>query len=74
MQINGKLSHNFQINEGVLRGKLFIPLLLLTFIADLEMFMRENGCMGTNIDSYVDILLLLYADDLVITALSDVDL
>lgn len=74
LQVNGQLSKEFKINEGVLQGELLSPLLFIIFIADLEKFLRENDCEGTNIDGYMDILLLLYADDLVIMASSEADL
>lgn len=42
--INGMLSKNFKINEGVLQGELLSPLLFIIFIADLEKFLRQHGC------------------------------
>ena len=60
---NNRTFQNFNINEGVLQGELLSPLLFLNVIADLETFLRENKCEGTNIDGLMDIPLLLYADD-----------
>ncbi|CAG5082984.1 Similar to X-element\ORF2: Probable RNA-directed DNA polymerase from transposon X-element (Drosophila melanogaster), partial [Cotesia congregata] len=74
LKVNGQLSQDFNINEGVLQGELLSPLLFLIFTADLESFLRDNNCEGTNIDGVTDILLLLYVDDLVILAASAVDL
>ncbi|XP_046597851.1 uncharacterized protein LOC124294787 [Neodiprion lecontei] len=74
LKVNGEISREFEISEGVLQGELLSPLLFLIFIADLEKFLRKQGCAGTNIDGVQDILLLLYADDLVILASSPKDL
>ncbi|CAG5090720.1 Similar to pol: Retrovirus-related Pol polyprotein from type-2 retrotransposable element R2DM (Drosophila melanogaster) [Cotesia congregata] len=74
LRINRLLSKDFKINEGVLQEELLSPLLFIIFIADLEPFMRNNECEGVNIDGYTDVLLLLYADDLVIMASSEADL
>lgn len=46
----------------------------MLFIAGLEVFLRENGCVGVGINGKSDIILVMYAHDLVILAYSLVDL
>lgn len=70
----GELSKEVEITEGVLQGEILSPLLFILFIADLEQELRKNGLVGVNIDGVNDLLMLLYADDLVILADSQVDL
>lgn len=43
-------------------------------LADIEDFFRRKGCIGINIDDRSDVLLLLYADDLIIFANGPSDL
>lgn len=41
-------------------------LLFSLFLADMEHFFRERGAIGVNVDGFCDVLMLMYADDLVI--------
>lgn len=68
------MSKQFNITEEVLQGEILSPLLFLSFIADVENFLRANGCLGINIDGFHDVLILMYANDLVICASSLADL
>lgn len=52
--------------EGVLQGESLSPLLFSLFINDIVDYFKQNGVSGVNIDGMNDVLLLLYADDLVI--------
>ncbi|XP_050503548.1 uncharacterized protein LOC126882617 [Diabrotica virgifera virgifera] len=64
---------SFDVTAGVLQGETLSPLLFSLFIADIETFFYGNGARGVSIDSKNEILLLLYADDLVILADSEAD-
>lgn len=60
------------ITEDVLQGD-FSPLLFTLFLADICKFFYENGAQGINIDGLYDLLMLLYADDIVLPANSLAD-
>lgn len=64
----GDLSRRFEVGEGVLQGEVLSPILFAFFISDLEEFLRGKGCDGIFINKVVDILILMYADDIVILA------
>uniref|UniRef100_A0A6P7GXR3 Uncharacterized protein LOC114347774 n=1 Tax=Diabrotica virgifera virgifera TaxID=50390 RepID=A0A6P7GXR3_DIAVI len=66
-------SRSFDVTASVLQGETLSPLLFSLFIADIETFFYGNGARGVSIDSKNEILLLLYADDLVILADSEAD-
>lgn len=75
VQIKGSdgLSKSFEVTTGVLQGEPLSPLLFALFIADFDTFFYENGAQGINIDDKNDVLSLIYADDLVILAHSEID-
>lgn len=58
--------------NGVLQGDPVSALTFILFISDIESELRKQ-VRGINITIKVDILLLAYADDLVILAESEVD-
>lgn len=68
------LSEATDITEGVLQVEILSPLLFILFIADIEVFFRDRGAIGVNLDGLNDLLLMLYADDLAILAYSPIDL
>ena len=59
-------SEPVKITKGVLQGEVLSPILFSLFIADLEEFLIKRGVRGIAISSLVDILILAYADDLII--------
>lgn len=60
----------FNVSKGVLQGEPISPLLFSLFLNDLEELMIKNNVEGLSIDSYNEIKLLLYADDLVMLSTS----
>lgn len=74
IRANNAFSKPYEISEGVLQGESLSPLLFSLFIADIEQFFLDRGHQGLNIDNVNNLLLLLYADDLVILSDSQSDL
>lgn len=68
------LSKTFQLTTGVLQGECLSPLLFALFVSDIEDFFRNNGARGINIDGHNDLIVLLYADDLVLLSDSQIGL
>lgn len=64
----------FKLDRGILQGESLSPLLFSLFISDMEAFFRQKGISGLAIDGSHDVILLLYADDLVILSDSPSDL
>ncbi|KAI5754030.1 hypothetical protein M8J77_005212 [Diaphorina citri] len=62
------------ITKGVLQGDSISPLLFIIFLNDIEEYFRSKGTRGVSINHVQDILLLLYADDLVVFASDKMDL
>lgn len=69
-----QLSAKFDITEGVLQGEILSPILFILFIHDIVKFFRARGVKGIRINTLHDLLKLLYADDLIILALTVADL
>lgn len=67
---NNMRSETIDITQGVLQGDALSPLLFSLFLYDIIRFFKSRG--HTNIEREVDIL--LFADDLVLTARDIVDL
>ena len=57
-----------RICMGVLQGEILSPTLFSLFLHDIECYLREQGCRGLSLNSLIDILLLAYADDIVLLA------
>lgn len=73
VRVGDEVTESVPVTEGVLQGETLSPLLFILYLSDIETFFRENGCIGLNIDGYNDVLMLLYADDLIIFAHSPED-
>ena len=59
------LSEAFSCNIGVRRGECLSPFLFAMYINDLEQELEENGVNGIDL-GMIKLLLLLYADDIVL--------
>ena len=80
---NGKISNDFDCNNGVRQGKNLSPFLFSLYLNDLEQFLDENNAIGLisltedleqELDTYLKLFILLYADDTVILAESSDDM
>ena len=80
---NGKVSNHFDCNNGVRQGKYIFPFLFSLYLNDLEQFLDENNAIGLisltedleqELDTYLKLSILLYADDTVILAESSDDM
>lgn len=67
-------SDKYDVSEGVLQGEILSPLLFIIFLSDIVLFFRAQGVRGIDINNVTDLLMLLYADDLVVFAFSPADL
>ena len=78
---NGKLSENFACNVGVRQGENLSPLLFAIYLNDFEKYLKDNYSGLTlvgeeadrmlsdeNIEVFIRLYILLYADDTVIMA------
>lgn len=76
IQVKAKdgLSEQVDVSEGVLQGEILSPLLFILYLGDIVKFFAERGAVGVSLNAIRDLLLLLYADDLVILANSPVEL
>lgn len=72
-KINKEFTTDFPIDEGVLQGETLSPVLFSLFMYDIEDFFRSRYVKGVKIDENEDVLLLCYADDIVIFATSEWD-
>ena len=61
-----ELSEIIKILKGVLQGEILSPILFALFLRDLEEFFIRKGIRGVSATHLVEILLLAYADDIVI--------
>jgi exonuclease III len=67
-------SKPIRVAKGVLQGDSISPLLFSLYIRDMELFFREKGLHGVTVDGSHDILMLLFADDIIILADCKADL
>ena len=77
---DGMMSDFFSSGVGVRQGENLSPILFALFVDDLHNFFELNDCRGidiyfdASIDMYFKIMILLYADDTVILAETELDL
>lgn len=64
--VNGISSKNMKINKGIPQGETLSPLFFILFMSNLETFLREEGVTGAGLGGSLEILLLAFADDIVI--------
>lgn len=67
-------SNPIDVTNGVLQGEVLSPILFSLFIRDIEEFMLEEGIRGVSINHLIEVLLLAYADDIVVFADSQVQM
>lgn len=70
IKIANSLSEGVDITEGVLQGEILSPLLFAIFLADFEDFLKRRGIKGVLITIFLRIILMAYADDIVLFAIS----
>lgn len=58
----------FEVTEGVLQREILSPILFILYLHDIVDFFRSRGAQGIQTNNVYDLLMLLYADDLVIRA------
>lgn len=68
IKIKSEKTNNVDISKGVLQGEVLSPLLFSLFLSDLETYFREKSCKGIRLNVSSDVILLAYADDLVLFA------
>lgn len=71
--VNGEKSKPLKINKGTPQGESLSPLLFLLFLSDIEAHFRQAGLAGVGLGGDLEILLMAFADDIVILAESPVD-
>lgn len=70
---DGLLSESIQTTEGFFQGEVFSLLLLSLYIRNIVTFLKEKATEGLFVD-HRDILLLMYADDILLLALIEAKL
>ena len=73
VNVNGELSDYFISFNGVRQGENLSPFLFALFINDIEDFMIQSRCNpieipGADLQTFIKILIILYADDTVLFA------
>lgn len=74
VRVGGHYSDSFDVPAGILQGEPLSPTLFALFLSDMEEFFRSRGLTGLDIDGYHDVIMLLYADDLIILSDSEISM
>ncbi|KAI5720558.1 hypothetical protein M8J77_008569 [Diaphorina citri] len=74
IKVEGEMTSSQEVTKGVLTGDSCSPVAFIIFINDLEEYFRQKGAEGVSINSAMDILLLLYCDDLILLARDRADM
>ena len=83
IQYNKETSNYFECNAGVRQGENLSPFLFSLYLNDLEDFLQSNNSLGLNcitdeieneLDIFIKMLVILYADDTVLFADSAVEM
>ncbi|XP_039278921.1 uncharacterized protein LOC120350321 [Nilaparvata lugens] len=69
-----RTSDPIEVTKGVLQGDSLSPFLFSCYLRNIESFFRGRGFHGIPLKNQTDILMLLFADDIVIFADGEVDL
>ena len=67
------MSDFFEYAVGLRQGEVFSPLLFSLFVEDLELYLQDRATCGLSMEE-INIILLLFADDMVIVGNSPEDL
>ena len=73
VKVNNITSPTFDSHVGLKQGEIMSPLLFSLFIDDIELYLQGDTSCGLNLGD-VQILLLLFADDMVIFSENQNDL
>jgi hypothetical protein len=83
IQYNKETSNYFECNAGVRQGENLSPFLFSLYLNDLEDFLQSKNSLGLNcitdeieneLDIFIKMLVILYADDTVLFADSAVEM
>ncbi|XP_015124827.1 uncharacterized protein LOC107046669 [Diachasma alloeum] len=67
-------TEDVDVSERVLQGEKLSPLLFNLYLSDFVSFFQARGPRGVDIDDGNDVILFLYADDLIVLANNSVEL
>ena len=71
ISLNGECSEYFQCHQGLRQGDYLSPILFSLYLNDLENYLLTNGSPfleinNNDLDVYLKLIVLLYADDIVV--------
>ena len=74
IKTGGDLTEKIRVTKGVLQGESISPLLFSLFLSDLEEYLLSKGVRGVTVTHLIEVLLIGYADDLVMLADSYIEM